>query len=476
MTITAHGELLTASTDDRTLTYRLLPYGEPGRTSAGTITAAQGTVTVPEDVAGLPVNLEHDYKRPVGKFVSVTETENGLEATIRVANTRDGDDALTLAAEGLRRGISVEIDSPVIRAGRLISGVLTAAGLVVRSAFPSAQLVAADSGDLPTEMETNMENETPETVEVSTPQAAPLKASDSRVELGALTFEALQNGESVKAALADAVPADHEDSKIYIGEQSVGELWEARKSERPFVESIGVKPLNSLYVSGTRKERTFAVADWAGSKTELPTGKFTSSKEDWKASAKAVAVDIATELIEFGDESVISDHYEQAMDSYVEQTETELIAAVSTAATVVTGQTNVIGAVNKGAEVLGGIGAKMSFVICSPDVYAGLVNIKGNDAPWWLQAQSNVSLGSQTANVGGITITSDPQLAAGTVLVGDKRAVDYRESRDFRYRALDVAHGGVDISLIKFRATKVTDSGAILKFTGVTAPVETPSA
>jgi hypothetical protein len=39
----------------------------------------------------------------------------------------------------------------VIRSGQLKSGLLTAAGAVVRPAFPSAQLVAEDAGDLPAE-------------------------------------------------------------------------------------------------------------------------------------------------------------------------------------------------------------------------------------------------------------------------------------------------------------------------------------
>ncbi|MGP9788313.1 hypothetical protein ACT3UD_18750, partial [Glutamicibacter sp. 287] len=70
----------------------------------------------------------------------------------------------------------------------------------------------------------------------------------------------------------------------------------------------------------------FAVADWAGSKVELPTGKFTTSRENWQAKSKAVAVDVAVELVEFGSADVISDLYEQALDSYIEQTESEMVA------------------------------------------------------------------------------------------------------------------------------------------------------
>jgi len=142
------GTLLAADVQARILRYLLLPFGKPGNTNLGKLTASAGTVTVPADVTGLPVNEEHDYKRPVGNFVEVTETPAGLEAAVKIANTRAGDDALELAAAGLRRGISVEIKNPVIRNGRLVAGELEAAGLVVKPAFPEALLMAADVGEL----------------------------------------------------------------------------------------------------------------------------------------------------------------------------------------------------------------------------------------------------------------------------------------------------------------------------------------
>jgi hypothetical protein len=142
------GTLLAADSANRILRYLLLPFGTPGNTNLGKLTASAGSITIPADVTGLPVNEEHDYKRPVGHFVSVTETPAGLEASVKIANTRAGDDALELAAAGLRKGISVEIAKPVIRAGKLMAGVLEAAGLVVKPAFPEALLMAADVGEL----------------------------------------------------------------------------------------------------------------------------------------------------------------------------------------------------------------------------------------------------------------------------------------------------------------------------------------
>lgn len=469
--IQASGELLTASIEERTLTYRLLPFGEAGFTNQGKVIASKGSLKIPSDLNTLELNEEHQFQKQIGKFVRVDEFDTHIEATVRIVNTSAGNDALILAAEGLRTGISVEIAEPVIRDGKLLSGRLTGAGLVVRPAFSNARLTASDMGETNTpETETTMDNITPETNEVSTPvQAAPLyAASDSKTDLGKVTFDAFKRGgvPALNAALADQLTTD-DAGKAFIKDQEVGDLWEARKTERKIVNAVGVKSLESLVVTGSKKARTFAVANWAGNKVELPTGKFTTSRENWIATRKAAAVDIAIELVEFGGAGVVSELYEQAMDSYIVQTEDELVDYLVTEATTVATATTALGAINKAAATLGAIGARMDVVVCSPDVLAELREINSADAPWWLAQQSSVNIGSGSANVGGVTIESNASLPANSVLVFDSRAVDYRESREIKLEAYNVAQGGLDIAFIKLRSQYVTDNGAVLLFTAV---------
>lgn len=143
--VQALGTLLEASEDQRTLTYRLLPYGEEGRTSAGRVTASKGSLTLPATPGELVANMEHDRRRPVARATALDEDDDGITATFKVANTTAGNDLLAEAAEGLRTGISVEINDPTIRGGKLVSGLLSGAGFVTQPAFPSAQLVAEDT-------------------------------------------------------------------------------------------------------------------------------------------------------------------------------------------------------------------------------------------------------------------------------------------------------------------------------------------
>lgn len=136
----AVGQLLAESRTDRVRRYRLLPFNEVGRTNKGQLLASAGSVVVPPEPQR--VNLEHDKTRPVGTMTTATDDE-GLITEVQFANTTAGNDALEEADAGLRTGISVELDKPVVRNGRLISGTLAGAGLVADPAFPSAQLTAS---------------------------------------------------------------------------------------------------------------------------------------------------------------------------------------------------------------------------------------------------------------------------------------------------------------------------------------------
>ena len=268
----------------------------------------------------------------------------------------------------------------------------------------------------------------------------------------------------MSAALTDLKTSDDK-GKVYLKDQDLGELFEARKTERPVINSIGVKPLNSLVLTGKRKQRTFAVADWAGNKAEMPSGKFTTSQETWKASAKAVAVDVALELVEFGSADVMADLWEQAIESYITQTEGELVAQMLAAATAAPAVDNVIAGVSAAAQAFARMGARMSSIAVAPDVYGWLLTLPTADAPWWFGGQARMDLAAASFDGAGIGFAVSDELPAGTVMIYDRRAVDYRESRDIRLSAVNVAQGGYDLAFAKFRAAYITDPAAVVKFT-----------
>ena len=75
-------DLLRASADDRTLTYRLLPY-TAGRTSKGKVTASAGCITLPDNPAELALNDRHISDRILGHGQTLAWETDGLIASIQ---------------------------------------------------------------------------------------------------------------------------------------------------------------------------------------------------------------------------------------------------------------------------------------------------------------------------------------------------------------------------------------------------------
>lgn len=233
-TITTAGTLLASDISNRILSYLLLPFGEPGNTSAGLVTASAGTLTLPKDPATLVANDEHDYKKPLGRFTSLEETAEGIKASVKVAPTRAGDDLLAEAAEGLKTGISVEISSPVIRAGKLLAGVLDGAGFCVRPAFPSAQLTASDVGDLNAEVPAEDDDkEVPETPAV--PPVVPAEDGEESVLTEEEKAAAIAAAEEAKLSAAAVPPAAPKNLLAHLSELAAKGKPAVKVTEKPAV-------------------------------------------------------------------------------------------------------------------------------------------------------------------------------------------------------------------------------------------------
>lgn len=144
MSLDLHGgqsaQLLTANDASLTIDYTLLTFGEPGFTSAGKVTVDPGTLDVP--AGHLPVNDEHVSDKPVG-YMTASDAGESLTASVSFFHTKEGRAAYDDAKTGKRKGISMEVENPVIRAGKLVAGLLCGSGIVKRPAFPSSLLLAS---------------------------------------------------------------------------------------------------------------------------------------------------------------------------------------------------------------------------------------------------------------------------------------------------------------------------------------------
>jgi HK97 family phage prohead protease len=165
---------ITCNAEERTITGKIVPFGnEIGYTSAGKVVFEKGSIQIPSNPKP-KLLLEHDAKKPLGRMVSFEETDEGIYATFKVANTSRGTDALIEASEQLRSGLSVGVevidskrDGGVIK---VLASKLYETSLVQAAAFKSAEVlnVAASEDEV---VETPNQNESEAVVE-NTPDTA----------------------------------------------------------------------------------------------------------------------------------------------------------------------------------------------------------------------------------------------------------------------------------------------------------------
>lgn len=134
---------LTASREDRTATGLLVPYGEQCSSNLGRFAVDSGAFSIPADLAGIGLNVEHEREQVVGQVTALTGTDQGVVATFSFAKTPEGEQALADALSGKRRALSAEVAGVAIRAGKAVAGRIFGAALVKQGAFPSATLLAA---------------------------------------------------------------------------------------------------------------------------------------------------------------------------------------------------------------------------------------------------------------------------------------------------------------------------------------------
>lgn len=520
---TVAGTLLAADADARRLRYLLLPYGEEGRTNLGRVTASRGAVTIPDRVS---LNIEHDRTRPVGwaDRADFVETVRGLEASFTIAPTTAGDDLLTEARSGLRAGASVELEPVVIRAGAIVSGMLAGAGAVAASAFPSAQLVAADAGDLPDGMPEDEDSRTtsedhividgveyvrkttstyttettradgegddneeegtvPEnTQEGTTPATAPAgglaasraatdgaralrAAGPTRSELVSLMASAHKAGgaRGLTAALADVVPAN------ILGieqPQYVGQLWDGKAYTRKFVPLFNHADLTSYSITGWRWVTRPSVAAWAGNKTDVPSAAIETEPVTVSAERIAGAHDIDRKFRDFNDQEFFNAYLAAMTESYAQVSDITVLAdAVAAATDVVPGTvpTDVPAAL---AYIVDGALSILAATDTMP-TFAIVQPALWRDLILTPKDHTveylNTAFGLEEGSTEGFRIIPSSQAPAGGVLVGTRAAMTVHElgGSPIRVEALDVSKGGIDNGLFGYLADNVHDSAGL---------------
>lgn len=482
-TLKVSGTLLTASAEDRTLTYRLVKYGEPGRTSKGIVTARRGSIKVPADVTTLFGNYQHDQDRRLSRAESITEDAEGLLLTASALPTPAGDELLAEALAGARPGVSVELERPAIRAGELLAGELIGFGHVVKPAYPSSLLTAADVGELEDEDEDedgepdeNEAGEEPATETTETGEAT-MTASTKRpakrptfqgvkprvenADTDVLTANevftllgtsAKEGVPALTAALTQVTQAGVFD--VVHQPQWLGELWDGVDYEPEYTPLIGSASLTSMKMQGFTLTAKPKGAAYAGGGAEVPTSPVTAGMKEKDAERWAGGWNVDRVHVDFPSPEFWAAFWRAVNDDYAADTDAKVRTYLTTAANaspLVIPSADIPATVPEALfKLVRGVrylkrtlkAGKPTFALFGEDLYDDWLFLTSDSAPAYVQATLNALSG----DLEGVTIIGDEAVGDGVVRVGTRNTAKLHTlggATPIRVSTQDVAHGNM---------------------------------
>jgi HK97 family phage prohead protease len=491
MTITA------ADVESRTLTGKIVTWGEEGNTSAGRTVFAPNSIEFNKNIKLL---LEHETTKPIGKMLAAEVTDTGIEAKFKVANTQSGSDSLVEAAEGLRDGFSVGIKLNewtnengvmVITSSKLIE-----VSLVTEPAIQSARVseIAASQEEVSEEATVSEDQPTIEGEQVSentvpAPAAETVEAAQSEVKASAPMFATPRVNLNVSAgqfALAQLrAQQGDSDARDLVAALDIATVSENTgmvppnylkdiigiiDSSRPFVDSIerAALPASGMKIFTPKLGARATVAITAEGNEYDSTDTAVTFQEDTIVKFAGANV-INQELVDRSDPSFVDLLLRELAESYARKTDAYAATIAADAAVGSTAAT-VYGAIGKG------IADSFSIMRRTPDNllvmpsgaiddidFAGLLGaVDGDDRPLFAAAAPSnaaglISQGSTAGTVAGLKLVVDPNFVGETggnkyALVYPTAAMRFHESGTIQIRANIVANGRIEIGVYGYVA------------------------
>ena len=494
---------LTADSANRTISGKIVPLNiEAGSTNMGKVIFESGSIEI-ADPKSIKLLNQHDVKKPLGRGVTFSESEDAIHAVFSISRSQRGTEALILAEEGLQSGLSIgaEVIKSKIKDGviHVSAARLVEVSLVTEPAFKSAQVteIAAEESAVeetiqPTESETaTVENTTPAVeatpveapaVEAARPTVSAAYYTKPRIEVTAAKYA--EN--SIRAALGDEdarqylrAADDTTDNAGLVPTRQLSEIINPLSTTiRPSIDAIsrGVLPDAGM---------TFEIPKITAAPTVAiePEGD-AFSDTDQNAAFLSVAVQkyagqqtFSVELLDRTSPAFFDELVRNMAAAYAKATNAAVNAALITGAsldatTTVTYPTaaELLGVVARGSASVYAATAGLPNpfarnMIVSTGQWSNIMSLNDAGRPIYTASQpmnagGQVAPTSLTGNVAGLNLYVDPTNAGdgdGTILIVNPDAYTWYESPTYRLRAESTANGSVTIGYYGFGAiaTKV---------------------
>ena len=489
MTVTA------ADSNKRTISGKIVTWGEQGNTSAGATVFAKDSIALNKNVKLL---WEHELTKPLGRLVDATITEDGIDAIFKIANTMAGEDALVEAAEGLRDGFSVGVAvnewSNKEGVMEITAAELVEVSLVTEPAIRSARVeqVAAseeqnsepaEDSDKTTETEGEQVSDTTvpaapavETVEAAaTPAPTQVQAAyytSPRVNLNVTAGEyikaqvnAMRGDVDARDLIAALDVATVSENAGVVPPTYLREVIGVVDASRPFIDSIdrAALPASGMKIYTPRITAQATVAQTAEG-VEFDSTDTAIDTIETNVVKFAGANIVNVELLDRSEPSYVDQLIRMLAASYAQKTDAYALGLARDTAVNSDGPT-IYGSVTKGiADAYGVMRFTPNRFLVAPSA-AGTIDFHDvlsaeDDAGRPLFAAANpsnagglVSQGSTNGTVAGLSLVVDPNYAGDKwALVYPSAAMTFHESGTLQLRSTVVANGQVEIGLYGYVA------------------------
>lgn len=485
----------------------LLPYGEVSRRTVSDtepVMFEPGTVDLPADLTVFMLNRLHSQVHPIGRAVSIEDTDKGIVAEFQIAEGPDGDQALEDIRTGKVKRLSAEMRGLVRDGVNAVKAKLTGGALVPEGAFAGASLfsLAPDEATALLTTITEAIAAVTETPDEPDPEAAPaednqggLFMSNATVPAGvtapvedtrpqhsaaALFAATAYAGKSKDQTLLEQfrdladlfaiAPIQHSGpSAVTIGAdvqvpQALQELWDRRPYERKFAGLFNQQALTSMKVYGWRWATAPVVASYAGDTAEIPSNAVDTAPVTADAVRLAGGHRLDRRYYDFGDQGIIESYYRHMTESYGRVSDAAFLAAAVAGATAVAGGDYRSGiAAGLAATVDGALSViasenTPSFAVVSPELWRDVVLTGATEVLGYLSA----SLGLERGDLAGFQMIPG-SVGTGKVLVGAKESMTVFElpGVPIRVDALAPHFGSTDAALFGYYATLINNAAAL---------------
>jgi HK97 family phage prohead protease/HK97 family phage major capsid protein len=392
--------------------------------------------SLPVDGKAPRVFMYHDSTKPVGIVAERIDTEEGMLASMKISRTALGDEALTLAADGV---MDVSVGVNVIRAkadkqGRLV---IEAAEWLELSLVPIPAFAGATVLDVAAEAGTTSPDEEPEPtdpveeieVEATQPEPQPIEAAatptplfaqprrEFRMPSAAEYIAASSRGgadfaqlnANIRAAAGDELTTD---VPGLLPTPVVSPIYDDIRPLRPVVSALGPRSMPGAGKVFIRPKIT-THTEVGEQSTELTAlDKRTMVVDDVQVTKKTFGgqVTLSEQTIDWSDPSMLSAVLTDLAGQYALATEAE---AITTMAAEIDSNNREVTDLTDAAEVVADIYAVAALIasvgnylpthlICSPSVWAKLGALKDQqDRPVFPQTSPINGIGNLPNGAGG---------------------------------------------------------------------------